>query len=183
MPIKVTQPPNSAHMKTRTKASVGPTSKEGQERRAIYKAVWKRIAHAKDAGCWLEVITLAESVIADRLEARFAHIGGQSASARTIPTSANVAAKRLLEYPHEKDESESALYEEVRAWMSDRNAALHQMAKLLDGSNDAWSVRYDAARSTALKGERLARRTSALVRRLNRGGSGILHTGLGGVSA
>ena len=50
--------------------SDGKKSKIGQERRHVYAGVWRAIKHATIQGCWLEVIALSESVIADRLEAR-----------------------------------------------------------------------------------------------------------------
>lgn len=150
----------------RKPASDGKKSAIGQERHAIYKSVWQQINHAKKARCWLEVITLAESVIADRLEARIAHINGQHEDARKARTAAQ-SAQKLLRIEDAKDDDIPAIYDEVSTWSKRRNMALHAMAKLFETTTNKWNERYQHAEQAAKDGENLARRVSALVRRLN----------------
>jgi hypothetical protein len=151
----------------RNVASSHPSSKEGQQRRAIYKAVWLQIARAKSSGCWLEVITLVESILADRLEARVAHINHQEAQSRKMCTAAQ-SAKVLLEHANGEDKDALDIYNHVVDWSNSRNSALHELAKSLEEESRIWSDRYEEARLTAVNGERLAKRISALVKKLNR---------------
>jgi hypothetical protein len=154
----------------RKPASTGAKSAIGQERRQTYAAVWNAINHADQHGCWLEVITLCESLIADRLEARLAFLADQSNRARRVHT-ANAAAGSLLKSPALSDD-ERQLCEAVRRWSRARNTALHELAKLIEGTSDSWDARWEAAKQAAEEGRALARLVSNIVQRANRYKSG-----------
>ena len=147
-------------------ASSGKSSPHGTIRYEIYKSVWKQVAKAKEAGCWLEVVTLAESIIADRLEARRAHLARQAPEGRVTKTAAQTAHD-LLNGPDAKIEDVRALLEQVRTWSKGRNSVIHELAKFTESTSGEWASRYDQARHVALEGEKLARQISGVVKRLN----------------
>lgn len=140
---------------SRKPASSGKKSAVGQERRNIYAGVWRAIKHATEQGCWLEVIALCESVIADRLEARIAHLGRQTDKARKIRTANQSANQLLLEIS--LSDGDRQLLDQVKAWSKERNAAVHQLAKVIDGTSSSWEERWQVARETAEFGATLAR--------------------------
>lgn len=152
----------------RKPASTGRTSAIGQERRNVYAGVWRAIKHAAEHGCWLEVIALSESVIADRLEARIAHLGAQTEGARKVRT-ASQSATQLLLAPSLSD-AERQLLENVRAWSRLRNAAVHGLAKVIDGSSTTWEERRRDTEKAAEAGIHLARTISSWVTRENKFG-------------
>lgn len=156
-----------AKIKRRVLASTHPSSKVGQDRLAIYGAVWGRINHAKNNRCWLEVTALVESVIADRLEARVAHINCQQQEFRAARTAAQ-SAHLLLKTVDGGNQDARELYEKVIKWSLGRNSTIHELAKLLEGDDASWEGRYEAASKTANVGEKLARSVSALVKKLNK---------------
>ena len=151
----------------RKPASTGRTSAEGRERYVIYRNVWEQVTHAQNSQCWLEVITLAESVIADRLEARIAHICGQDSTARKVST-ASKGAQRLRSLEVAVDESVLATYRRVEIWSRGRNRALHELAKLLETTSVDWPQRYQDTRQVANEGISLAKEVSRMIRRLNK---------------
>lgn len=55
----------------------GPRSPEAQSRYQLYRQCNAQIKHAMSQGFYLEAISLIETIIADRLESRIAHVNGQ----------------------------------------------------------------------------------------------------------
>lgn len=151
----------------RLPASDGTQSTTGQARYEVYTNVWRRINAAMDAGFWLEAVTLAESIIADRLEARLAYLAGQSPDGRKVMT-ANQAVGQLRNGTDASNDSAMELYDRVRAWSDKRNSVLHELAKVFETTTDDWNSRYDSAKEVAEAGVKLARDISALVRKLNK---------------
>ncbi len=151
----------------RIPASDGPKSEVGQLRYSIYRSVWRKIKIAKQHECWLEVITLTESVIADRLEARLGHLAKQKPEGRKVMTAAH-AAKKLRMSADARNPAAMEVYEAVRAWATARNSALHELAKLMENTVGDWNHRYEEAKRVSEAGITLAEDVSKLVRRLNR---------------
>jgi hypothetical protein len=153
--------------KLRLPASTGKKSEAGQLRNEIYKRVWSQIKLATDAQCWLEVITLTESVIADRLEARLAHIAEQQSEGRRGRT-AGQAAWALQRSHDAGDEVAMRCYQAVAQWCVRRNTALHELAKLFETTTGDWNSRYSDTKKISEDGVKLAKSVSTLVRRLNK---------------
>jgi len=147
-------------------ASQGKHSDVGQERRGIYASAWTAINHAVDQKCWLEVIALSESIIADRLEARIAHIGKQSEESRKLRTASQSASHLLRESSLSLDERH--MLESVKAWSKLRNTAIHELAKAIDGSSVSWEQRWLAAQDAATAGMKIARLISRSVKNKNK---------------
>jgi hypothetical protein len=147
-------------------ASQGKHSAVGQERRGIYASAWMAIKHAADQKCWLEVIALSESIIADRLEARIAHIGKQSEESRKIRTASQSASHLLRDSSLPLDDRH--MLESVKAWSKLRNASIHELAKVIDGSSVNWEQRWLAAQDAATAGMKLARLISRSIKNKNK---------------
>ncbi len=153
--------------KYRRPASTGRKSETGQKRFDIYSRVHSQINKAKGAECWLEVITLTESLIADRLEARLAHLADQRLDGRKTMTAAQ-AAKALRSSADAADPVAMALYDAVGFWARSRNSALHELAKLFETTTDDWGLRYAEAKIVADAGIALLEKLKAHIKRLNK---------------
>lgn len=151
----------------RASASRKPSSSTGQARRNLYSLCIKRINKALDDDYVLEAVTLIESLIADRLESRLAHLHKQDPKKRKFSTigtlSQELMGKKLAE-PEEARE----IYESIGLWSKKRNAAIHEFAKLREGSSKKWETKYKEAKSAANNGLTLFRDLDKLVRKLNR---------------
>lgn len=143
-----------------------PGSRVGKQRQMLYAAGVTRIREAIDSGYALEAIALCESLMSDRLEARWAWKGHQSPSSRSFSTLGNLARKLR----NDRDESDEALkiYEAVAIWAAKRNSALHEMFKLSEGEVCDWQTRYNEFASVAADGFMLSKKVSALLKKTNK---------------
>ena len=153
--------------KTRQVASSGPKSQTGQARKNLYAGCLDRVSKALDDGYALEAITLLESLIADRLEARLACIHGQKAEKRQFSTLGCLTQELKGKKAGEPEEA-LHLYGCVDEWANLRNEALHEFAKLSEGSSKKWETKYKKAQKAAKKGMKLFRDLDKVIRKLNK---------------
>jgi len=143
----------------------------GKQRQDLYRCAYKRIKDAVEAGFMLEAITLCESVIADRMEARRACIHDQKESKRKFGTLGSLIkdlrgqAKGSFADPNSEIQD---VYTKISEWANRRNEALHEMVKLSEFDQTNWDVRYEGLHKVARDGKRLAREIGNLVTKLNR---------------
>ncbi|MCB1206326.1 MAG: hypothetical protein KDN18_18845 [Verrucomicrobiae bacterium] len=153
--------------KVRQRKSSGLKSRTGQARRDLYAKSLERIAKAIEAGYALEAITLLESLIADRLESRLASIHDQKAEKRKFSTLGNLT-QELKGKESGEPPGAVAIYERVEKWAGLRNEAIHEFAKLREGSSKKWETKYRKAVKAAKDGIPLFNDLSAEVKKLNR---------------
>jgi hypothetical protein len=148
-----------------TKRRKPPGKETGKRREELYAAAYTHMQKAIDAGYFLEAITICESIIGDRLEARLAQIHQQEPDARNLLTLEKLT-KRLAQ-DETGGERPKELYKRVRLWTDKRNKALHQMVKLSDDWNVPWETRAAEAKQVAKEGKELTREVDKLLRKLN----------------
>lgn len=139
----------------RIRATATPGTPVGQTRYRLYRKAYARVKDAQETGFYLEAITIIESLVSDRLESRLCHLG------------VNVAFKplgKLIDGFKSKSSKESDLElrrlvaEDLDGWRGERNRALHEMAKLVEGEDADWDTRYDGLRAVATRGAALLRK-------------------------
>ena len=158
---------NENEKKVRQRKSSGPKSRTGQARRDLYAKSLERIAKAIEDGYALEAITLLESLIADRLESRLASIHDQKAEKRKFSTLGNLTQELKGKKAGEPKEAVK-LFKRVDDWADLRNEAVHEIAKLREGSSKKWETKYKKAVKAAKEGIELFNDLSAEVQKLNR---------------
>lgn len=158
---------NTAKVKRVRAINDGPKSAPAQTRRKFYANAIDRIKTAIKEGYPLEAITLLESMMADRLEARLACISNQEAEKRKFSTLGRLSRELCGNASHESDDAKT-VYEEVQEWASQRNESLHEMVKLAEGDAKDWKAKLKEAHSTAKDGLKLFRQLDVLVRKLNK---------------
>lgn len=156
--------------KTRQVASSGPKSQTGQDRKNLYTGCLERVSKALDEGYALEAITLLESLIADRLEARLAYINGQRAEKRKFSTLGCLTQELKGTKAGEPKEA-VAMYDAVDDWATLRNEAVHEFAKLSEGNSKNWDAKYKTAKKAAKNGKKLFRDLDKVIRKLNKNSS------------
>ncbi len=143
-----------------------PKSNTGKLRASLYKSGRAQIKSALEQGFYLEAIALTESMIADRLEARWAWRNNQAPHARRFSTVGSLA-KRLLEA--DKKTSAIRAYQRAVDWAKKRNEALHEMFKLHEAEQCVdWRSRYSHLESVAKEGIATANAVDAEVKKLNK---------------
>ena len=145
----------------------GPQSKVAKQRQYLYRDAIRRVNHAMAAGFHLEAITILESMISDRLESRLSRIHSENPEKRRFSNLSPLAQELAGERSSEPREAK-LIYRDIEAWAIRRNAAVHEMAKLLDGCDKSWDVKYREVKQAALKGKRIFRMLDAVVRDLNK---------------
>ena len=135
---------------------IATDAQKGKERFETFKSVITRYNDAMAAGFYLEAITLMESIIGDRLECYlYRNIEGVDCSFSTLG--------RLIEGLKEVD-STSPLVNKITDWKNQRNALLHEMAKIEDNNYITFEDKYSKAQQCAEEGLALFRDVDKLCR-------------------
>jgi hypothetical protein len=153
--------------KNREKQSSGPISGTGKARQKLYSLSLERVSFAMHEGYALEAICLLESMISDRLEARKAAIHGQKEEKRKFSTLKTLAQELRGKNSNEPEEVKQ-LYSRVEDWVDGRNSAIHEFAKLREGSRKKWETKYKEALKTATDGLELFRGLDKHIKKLNK---------------
>jgi hypothetical protein len=150
--------------------NTGPESDVAQLRYSLYRSAHERVAQAQQDGYYLEAITLLESMLCDRMEARLAAIHSQEPTKRQFNTLVALA-QELSGKKSGEDADVKAVYRSIEAWASRRNELLHQLAKVSETDLSDWDEKYSKSKQAVDDGLELLRSLSNEVKRLNK------HTG------
>lgn len=142
-------------------------------RQELYRKCAGRVRLCMQQHFYLEAITLIESMIADRLESRYAALNLDSPGHRLIGTigAAFQPNHKLGRAGLSNQETDLLLlgsYDRVRKWTQGRNECLHEMVKFTEEDTRSWSEKYATAKSVAREGWSCFRELDALVRKANR---------------
>lgn len=151
--------------------NTGPNSVVAVKRFNAYKSTWKRINESIKDGYFLESITLIESIISDRLEARISMLNDQNYRS-FLPLGNNVSIllgkNKKSRLTKESDLDLLNLLNKVDEWREKRNEALHEMVKVPDSNALSWEDKYAECQSIAKEGIKLARKVSNIIKKLNK---------------
>ena len=145
-----------------------PGSALGSTRYELYKNAFEQVAAAFNLGFYVETISICESIIADRLEARISCIKDHDPNQHQFRTLRNSLPKLDKIEPHENVKFRKIIGE-VTVWEDERNFAIHEIVKVKnDETRTSWKRRQVRLRRAARVGMRLSKSVSAEVQRLNR---------------
>src|SRR5262245_4974431 len=110
----------------------------GMQRYLRYVAAFDHVVHCFERGYHLEGIAVLDSLIGDRLASRLGHLLDGEASVRDT---VGQLCRDLLDSkngapPVEKDPAFQAVVKEIRAWVKERNSAMHATAKIIRDDED-----------------------------------------------
>jgi hypothetical protein len=148
--------------------NTGAKSPVGQARSHLYRHTLARIKEATQAGFALEAITLLESVISDRIEARLEAAGLECEGKKSKFRPLGKMIEALTGAKSPDDAADKEVYARVGNWAGRRNKALHAMAKFASAEDATWDEKYSTAKQAATDGLKLFRELDSIVKRLNR---------------
>ena len=133
----------------------------GKQRQGIYQQAHEHIVIAMDSGFYLEAITLIESLISDRLESRLTYLLGTDFSFKVLhdlikETQKNEADEILL----------NLVTIDLDEWRKQRNKAIHEMVKIVEGDTSTWEYRSNKLPAIATEGHALLRKIERRVQSL-----------------
>ena len=129
--------------------AIADSSELGMIRYHLYKHLIGHYLAAMEQGYYLEAITLMESLITDRLESALIYneIIPADKAFLTLGSALNrIKSTGILSQD---------LYSKIDAWRISRNAALHEIAKIEEGSAPVFNERYIQQASVAKDGYQL----------------------------
>lgn len=139
-----------------------------RQRYELYKLANEQLKKAYGAGFYIECVSICESIIADRIEARLQFLRRD----RMKPSHVDSLGRLLKQIQDIEDEEQTDLREAyvlIRDWGKARNAAIHQFVKVTDHNQQLCGRdRIRQAKTAAREGIRLMRVISTLVRKHNK---------------
>lgn len=132
-------------MENKNRLTINDSPEIGKLRYETYKGVLSKYKKAMEVGCYLEAITLMESIIFDRLASIVNETQEEQVSKETFFEMIKRASEIDILLP---------LTYRLDAWREKRNSALHAMAKSLEPE---FEEKYDATKEVAEEGYELFR--------------------------
>lgn len=115
---------------------IANTPHKRRTRYLLYKDLIDQYKIAMSEGFYLEAITLMESLITDRLESALIYYGKNSPDQVFLPL-----GNALSPFKDQGIISDQ-LYDRIDYWRKARNQALHEMAKIEEGTTPVFRERY-----------------------------------------
>lgn len=146
-------------MSSEKKRMIVDSPEKGKYRYDVIKRAIGRYKEAFDSGYYLEAITLAESLIADRLESRALFLGNTGSDFSTL----GQLCKTLS-----GDSVLSSVIPKINSWRSNRNTSLHELAKIEDGDDISFETKYLQTKQIAEEGLGIFRELDAVLKKSRR---------------
>lgn len=145
------------------------TEDVGRARYELYRGANVRLKEALESGFWIEAIALIESILSDRLEARYSFIKQHDDEARKHKTIGALVRRLVNSDKKIGNEALHVIYDDIGKWANGRNRAVHHAVKISDGEQfERWDDRYGGLEKVAKDGKKLVSRISAELKRLKR---------------
>jgi hypothetical protein len=133
----------------------------------LYRSANEQFKAAFEAGFYIECVSICESIISDRIEARLQFLRRGTNKPSHIDSLGRLL-KQVTDIEPEDQIELRAAYVSIREWGNARNETIHQFVKVTDQNPLANpKERIQQAKTAARQGVRLMRRISALVRKHN----------------
>jgi hypothetical protein len=145
----------------------GEGTSVARQRYDLYKLANEQLKAAYEAGFYIECVSICESIISDRIEARLQFLRRGTNKPSHIDSLGRLL-KQVTDIEPEDQIELRAAYVSIREWGNARNETIHQFVKVTDQNPLADpKERIQQAKTAARQGVRLMRRISALVRKHN----------------
>lgn len=161
---------NSARMK-RTPAQRlegGKGTTVARQRYELYRTANEQFKAAFEAGFYIECVSICESIISDRIEARLQFLRRGTEKPSHIDSLGRLLKQVEDIEPEDQIELRTA-YASIREWGNARNETIHQFVKVTDQNRLANAKdRTRKAKTAARDGKALMKLISKLVKKHNR---------------
>jgi hypothetical protein len=137
-------------MSARNDRIAGDTPEIAALKRELHRQANGSLSAAIDNGFWIEAISIAESLMSDRIESYFQ----KNHERRRITTLGSWSYELMKSDCLAKKDVE--LFKRVHAWAKKRNLATHELVKVSEGHMGAWEERVAECKRVAMEGKRLS---------------------------
>jgi hypothetical protein len=146
----------------------GQNTTVAHQRYKLYRLAIEQLKSAYTGGFYIECVSICESIISDRIEARLQFLRRGTDKPSHIDSLGRLL-KQVTDIEPEDQVELRAAYASIREWGNARNETIHQFVKVTDQNHRAdGKDRARQAKAAARSGMRLMRKVSALVRKHNR---------------
>ena len=134
----------------------------------LYRSANEQFKAAFEAGFYIECVSICESIISDRIEARLQFLRRGTDKPSHIDSLGRLL-KQVTDIEPEDQVELRAAYASIREWGNARNETIHQFVKVTEQNQDLdGNGRVRNAKTAARDGIRLMKMISALVRKHNK---------------
>ena len=145
------------------------TTEVGNARYELYRGANVRLKEAIQHGFWIEAIALCDSIMCDRLEARYSYLKHDAVEARKHKTLGALVRQLVGSDKKKGNEMLHQIYDDIAKWAKERNRAVHHAVKISDGELfEKWDDRYTKLEAVASDGTKLVSRLSNHLKKLKR---------------
>lgn len=139
-----------------------------RQRYGLYKLANEQLKAAYEAEFYIECVSICESIISDRIEARLQFLRRGTDKPSHIDSLGRLL-KQVTDIEPEDQVELRAAYASIQEWGNARNKTIHQFVKVTDQNQDLdGKGRVRNAKTAARDGIRLMKMISALVRKHNK---------------
>ena len=124
----------------------------GAFRHELYADVLARINQSYENDYYIEAITLLESIISDRLESICNEVNQNNDDAFSVLGTLINHAKRI-----DVSEDWRDILNKLDQWRKKRNSAIHEMAKIEEGTHTPFNEKYANCKDIVEEGKALSR--------------------------
>ena len=146
----------------------GQNTTVAHQRYKLYRLAIEQLKSAYTGGFYIECVSICESIIADRLEARLQFLRRGTGKDSRIDTIGRLL-KQIEDIKTENQNELRVAYGAIRHWADARNETIHQFVKVTEENQDLdGKDRIRNAKTAARDVIRLMKMISALVRKHNK---------------
>lgn len=139
-----------------------------RQRYDLYKLANEQLKKAYEAGFFIECVSICESIISDRIEARLQYLRRGTDKPSHIDSLGRLL-KQVEDIEPEDQIDLRAAYLSIRQWTDARNETIHQFVKVTDQNHQADAKdRIRQAKTAARDGKTLMKLISKLVKKHNK---------------
>ena len=125
-------------------------------RQDLYIGATRKLKKANENGYWIEAISICESILCDRLEARISHLNRHTELARRHGTLGSLIKRLRSTEKIQGQENLHDIYNRIKNWSLLRNKAVHGAVKLTQGQEFLpFEKRYALLQAVAIDGRKL----------------------------
>ncbi len=146
----------------------GEGTSVARQRYDLYKLANEQLKRAYEAGFYIECVSICESIISDRIEARLQFLRRATDKPSHIDSLGRLL--KQVEDIESQDQTElRAAYAAIRHWANARNETIHQFVKVTDQNHEATSKdRIQQGKMAAREGRVLMQLISKLIKKHNK---------------
>lgn len=153
---------------SKRRSSGGKETEVSRRRYELYRLAHEHLQEAYKAGFFIECVSICDSIISDRLDARLQFLSRKTSKLAPVQSLGHII-KQINKSGLETAPDIIDIYQSLAMWAEKRNAVVHQFVKVTDGDElHSGKERIAYGKKTAKEGIELARKVSNLIRKHNK---------------